>query len=341
MLAAAAAAAAAFIARPFAARAADDDPMLVGNAHTAESKTSLSTSTAETAFEVVNVRTTPMSGGGAPIGVYSSAPSGFGVFGASSSVAGVRGNGIEIGGNGVEGLAQENGFGVWGHSASGIGVRGEATDDDGVQGLSSTATGVSGISTSGRGIAGFSSSNSGVYGTSSTGRAIEGVSDATSQPAIRGISRNGNRTGVLGYSGPDADLPAAVAQVGVYGHAQQSASARGVLGRSASGQGVRGEATNGTGGYFTATDGTALHAVGPVRFSSAGLATIAAGTKSVVVTPGLDVTTSSKVLALPQTNPGGTTTVQRIARNATANTFTIYLTANATANTTVAWFVIS
>jgi hypothetical protein len=34
----------------------------------------------------------------------------------------------------------------------------------------------------------------------------------------------------------------------------------------------------------------------------------------VTVTPGLDITGSSKVLAMPQTNPGGSTTIQRISR---------------------------
>ena len=121
----------------------------------------------------------------------------------------------------------------------------------------------------------------------------------------------------------------------------ESTAGRGVTGKATAGRGVHGEATSGTGGHFTATTGTALQAVGPVRFSSAGLATIPAGSKSVTVAPGLDITAATKVLATLQTSPGPTTTIQRVSRNATADTFTIWLTANASANTTVAWFVIS
>jgi hypothetical protein len=39
-------------------------------------------------------------------------------------------------------------------------------------------------------------------------------------------------------------------------------------------------------------------------------------------------------------NPGGTTVVQRVAVNATANTFTVYLNANAANNTKFAWLVL-
>jgi hypothetical protein len=168
-------------------------------------------------------------------------------------------------------------------------------------------------------------------------------------PAIRAAA-NGDSTGVQGYSGPGSP-PAAPTKTGVYGYAAQDANARGVTGQTTAGRGinglattgrgVHGQATSGTGVYATATTGTALRAVGPVRFSSAGLATIPSGSKSVTVNPGLDITGSSKVLTTLQTNPGGTTTIQRIARNTVANTFTIWLTANAAANTIVAWFLIS
>ena len=39
----------------------------------------------------------------------------------------------------------------------------------------------------------------------------------------------------------------------------------------------------------------------------------------------------------PARLPGGTTTVHRVSVNATANTFTIFLTANSTASVKVAW----
>lgn len=39
-------------------------------------------------------------------------------------------------------------------------------------------------------------------------------------------------------------------------------------------------------------------------------------------------------------NPGGSTVVQRVAVNASADTFTIWLTANAANNTRVAWLAL-
>jgi hypothetical protein len=209
----------------------------------------------------------------------------------------------------------------------------------GVSGQSTSGDGVTGFSSLGDGVRGTSNSSYGVRGDTITGIGVDGKTSASNMPAILG-SATGSGTGVLGYSGV-LPSPPARAKTGVYGHAVQDSTSRGVWGRADAGRGVYGQATSGTGGYFSATTGTALRAEGPVRFSSAGLATIPSGSKSVTVTPGLDITGSSKVLAMPQTNPGGSTTIQRISRNATANTFTIWLTATATANTTVAWFVIS
>jgi hypothetical protein len=170
----------------------------------------------------------------------------------------------------------------------------------------------------------------------------------------------GNNTGVFGFSG-SAGLPATPVKTGVYGYAVQDEASRGVWGRSnagrgvygqastgrgvdgqaTSGRGVSGTATTGTGGYFTATTGTALRAEGPVRFKTSGLATITTGTRSVTVTPGLDLTSSTKILALLQGDAGGSTAVQRVAIEMVANTFTIRLTANTVRNVRVSWFAIS
>ncbi len=85
---------------------------------------------------------------------------------------------------------------------------------------------------------------------------------------------------------------------------------------------------------------TAHSAVGRVRLDNcSGLATIASGTKSVVVTPGIDLTTSSAVVATLQASAGGTTTVHRCVVNGPANSLTIYLTANSTVTVKVAWHV--
>jgi hypothetical protein len=98
-------------------------------------------------------------------------------------------------------------------------------------------------------------------------------------------------------------------------------------------------ADGGTEGIGVNTEGrTALVATGEVRFSSAGLVTVQAGQSSVVVDPGFDLTVATKVLATPQSGGG---TVQRVGRNFTGDTFTIYLTQPATARVIVAYFVIS
>jgi hypothetical protein len=108
-----------------------------------------------------------------------------------------------------------------------------------------------------------------------------------------------------------------------------------VLGQSTAGQGVRGQATTGTGGYFSASTGTALQAEGPVRFKSS------TGTRSTTVNPGQDLTATTKILVTLQGDPGGSTVIQRVAINATANTFTIYLTANSVRAVRISWFVIA
>ena len=117
----------------------------------------------------------------------------------------------------------------------------------------------------------------------------------------------------------------------------------GVFGAASSGIGMRGWSTTGTALYASTSGpkvGTALRAIGRVKFDNcAGVATIASGHNSVVVTPGTDLLSTSAVVATLQGNAGGTTTVQRVAVDATADTFTIYLTANATAAVTVAWHV--
>jgi hypothetical protein len=81
---------------------------------------------------------------------------------------------------------------------------------------------------------------------------------------------------------------------------------------------------------------------GRASFSSSGIGTITAGTRSRLVTPvpALDLTTSSKVLVTLLGNPGGATAVQRVAVDTAANRFTVYLTANANAATRFAWLIL-
>ena len=217
----------------------------------------------------------------------------------------------------------------WGASSAGTGV----------YGTSSSSNGVLGESSSGFGVYGSSSSSYGVLGDSNSSYGVCGGSFATDQPAMVAQSF-GNSTGLLGYSG-SINPPAAPAKTGVYGYAVQDASSRGVTGRTTAGRGVNGLATSGIGVYAAAgTSGTAFHAQGRVSFSTAGLATIGAGTASAVVSPGLDLTSSSKILCTLEGNPGPGVTIHRVVKNTADDYFTIYLTAAAANNVKVAWFLI-
>ena len=213
-------------------------------------------------------------------------------------------------------------------------------------------TGLQGLTSAGVGVSGGAGTGTGVYGFSGTGKAVLGHSESGSKPAILGDSGGAN-TGVQGWSGSGA-VPAAPDKVGVFGDAgpDSDAATRGVYGRSGAGRGVHGSATSGkgvvgrsetgTGGYFSAgAGGTAFQAVGPVKFSSAGLKTIPSGSASALVDPGVPITTGSKVLCTLQTSAGGSTTVKRVQRDPIAGKFTIYLTAPAASNCVVAWFVIA
>jgi len=262
---------------------------------------------------------------------------GYGVYGQSSSTDGVHGKSWSAAG--VYGISN-SGYGVYGTSTSQVGVYGDSANHPGVVGHSDNSIGVSGSSPNG----------TGVYGSSGIGVGVSAYSNATNRAAGQGWSA-GASTGLLGYSGDT--VPAAPANTGVFGDAEQDTTAKGVWGKSTVGRGVYGEATTGQGvrGYATtgvavygATSGLhngyALRTVGRVRFdNSIGLASIAAATKSVTVSPGIDLTPTSAVVATLQGNPGGTTTVQRVAIDTTTDKFTIYLTANATALVKVAWHV--
>jgi hypothetical protein len=142
---------------------------------------------------------------------------------------------------GVYGHADQSGStGVWGESSAtdGTGVQGQSRV--GVFGSSSTAgwMGVWGRHLdAGYGVAGDSVKYIGVSGTSS----------AADQPGTVGKSE-GNSTGLLGFSGGSAaTLPAAKANTGVYGRADQAGST-GVWGAAGgttgAGAGVKGESNS-------------------------------------------------------------------------------------------------
>ena len=306
--------------RPAPAKADDGDPILAGSLTNATARTWLNVTGNDSALLVQN------SVGGALRVVSTGAGEGV-------SVEANTGNGISgmsETGMGVAGISFGSEAGVSGTSISGVGVRANGQGADPA-------------------VDAFSNGGPGVFAASG--------GDGVAASVGRGNSAS---TGVLGYSGT-GNLPAAKAKTGVFGQATQDASSRGVWGYSPAGHGVRGEATTGRGVHGQATTGLgvrgfatsgvglsgesstgyALRTLGRVRLDqSAGQATIASGTSSVVVTPGIDLTATSAVVATLNGDAGGSTAVKRVAINATANTFTIYLTANATATVKLAWIVL-
>jgi hypothetical protein len=190
-----------------------------------------------------------------------------------------------------------------------------------------------------------------VLGADNTAASATRVTNSDSSgTGIGFVGQNSVGTGILGHGG-SGSVPAGKPKTGVYGHAAQDVSSRGVWGFTTAGQGVRGEATTGIGvraysasgpaGSFETATGYAIQASGRLKLHKAtGIAIIASGTRSVVVTPGVDVLSSSFVLATLNGSAGGTTTVQRVSIDATNDRFTIFLTANSTAAVRVAWMIL-
>jgi hypothetical protein len=129
-------------------------------------------------------------------------------------------------------------------------------------------------------------------------------------------------------------------QIGVSGGGDN----QGVWGISPLGAGVQGTTDVGTAVKAQAlqlNEGTALEAIGPVKFSTSGLATIAAGTERVTVNPGVPLSSDSKVLAMLQEDTGNRSTVERVGRDPSSDTFQIVLTRPSKRAVQVGWFLIS
>jgi hypothetical protein len=109
----------------------------------------------------------------------------------------------------------------------------------------------------------------------------------------------------------------------------------GVQGRTQVGTGIKAEAA-----HFQ-LEGTAFEAVGPVKFSTSGLADVAASTDRVTVNPGVPITAQSKVLAMLQGNSGNKAMVEHVELNPEADTFQVVLTKIPARPVQIAWFLIS
>jgi hypothetical protein len=282
------------------------------------------TNTTNHVTTIVNTSGTGLKGQGTAVGVYGETEGEGGAIGveghalaSTGGTMGVRGTSDSVTGVGVKGVAMgEGGVGV-----EGFGGRAA------VQGITdfphgSAVRGQARLANPGadaNGVVGFAAGPLGV--------------------GVRGLGTNG--TGVAGFAGLVGDTLPAPADTGVYGQSTR-ADGFGVMGRNADGTAIDGETIDGIAIKIAATgNGTALEAMGPVKFSSAGLDTIATGTNAKQVAPGVDLNSQSKVLVTLNGNPGAGISVQRVGINGTTNQFTVFLTANATADAKFSWFVIS
>jgi hypothetical protein len=156
-------------------------------------------------------------------------------------------------------------------------------------------------------------------------RRIEGFFpciSATSEQGGLAISGESQGAGVKGSG---------IHGFGVFG---ESSDAAGVQGRSHHGRGVLAEVVDLLGGV-------AFEAVGPVKFSTSGLADVAASTDRVTVNPGVPITAQSKVLAMLQGNSGNKAMVEHVELNPEADTFQVVLTKIPARPVQIAWFLMS
>jgi len=247
---------------------------------------------------------------------------------AASSDAGAGVHSLSNTGDGVYGESQ-TAYGIHGYGVGNVAVYGESPNHPGVVGHSDTSFGVSGTSPDG----------TGVSGSSGTASGVSAFSNATAAPAAKAWSA-GNSTGLLGYSGDSA--PAAPANTGVYGEANQDKTARGVFGKTTVGQAVRGQAGAGIAGYFTST-GTALQTSGKVKLNRSGKASIPANASSVDVTVPGGLAGTPLPFANLQTYRAGVFVAAIQPNYPSTGVMRIYLNkvASTTGSTPVAWMVLS
>ena len=277
--------------------------------------------------------------------------------------AGVMGDGLDTG-TGVAGTTSDaSSFGVAGSNTSdfagGVGVVGTSKNGVGVTGSSTNDTGVSGIGfqvgvlghsdePDGVGVRGEAPAASltayGVYGLAGKGVGVRGEATEPGSVGVGGISTGGS-AGSYGVVGVATDLGVgvwgkAVNGKGVYGSVGTGIAVHGVA-DGAGGTAVHGAATDatGVGVKATAATGTALKVEGKASFTRSGVATIAAGKSSVVVTVAGNVAASSLCFANLTLLRSGVY-VAAVRPNFPTGKLTIYLNKAVTASTKVAWFVL-
>jgi len=190
------------------------------------------------------------------------------------------------------------------------------------------------------GVFGSSSAGSGVYGLSGSGTGVYGQSGSTvgstpDQSGVHGVSD------ADGYSGVYGEFLGTGVGAAVHGN-NLTGTGQGVVGFGKTG--LYGLALSGGTGVLASSavdqTGVALNAIGPTQFSLSGLASIAAGAKSEVVTD-VSLRSTSLVLATVQNNAG--VSVAYVVPNVAQSKITINLNKVVPSGKTarVAWFVIN
>jgi hypothetical protein len=200
-------------------------------------------------------------------------------------------------------------------------VRAESPLGYGVEAIGDRA-GAYAHSGKGDGVIGVSSAygKSGIYAYNDVASYGYGVFARAKFAGVHGESERFGVMGVgLGTAGEATGCTGFGDKVGVFGGAR-NVTALGV------------HASNGYGG-------TGLKVTGRASFQRSGLATIPAGSGSVLVTVAGGVTWNSKILVTPQNSPGSGVFVQYATR-ATATSFRIQLNKAAAAACKLAWFVV-
>jgi len=198
-----AAAVAALLGRGNGARAATNDPLIIGQDNEQDSGDNTRLGGSVDWGGVFEVGNRSSEGSGIAILGKSYDPAGgygpgSGVVGESSTGAGVFGEVFGESGSGIGVAGRSNRTGPPGDGeGSGIGVSGKSGSGDGVDGTSQSGVGVAGHSDSGIGVAGDSPSGTGVHGKSEIGPGVVGRSHFS--PGVVGVAL-GHAPGVLAES---------------------------------------------------------------------------------------------------------------------------------------------
>ncbi|HEX8026223.1 MAG TPA: hypothetical protein VF484_08460 [Candidatus Limnocylindrales bacterium] len=279
----------------------------------------------------------------------------------ADAVVAFTGAQLATGGMGLQGLASD-GFGVKGNAS---------TSGNGVVGYSQTGTGVQGYSASGYGLDAWSPSGVGASAVSNTGLASRAHMTDNTPSTFQNPS---NKNALLAMAGDNSNISTNTDEVAVYAYCDTSVHSVGVFGESHQGVGAVGiggigvvgagtwgvlgdVAANQIGVYGNtgpnpapavttgigvlaraeSTAQLALRVLGRVSFSRSGRVSFGAGTSSKTITMA-GVTTSSFILATPQTNRSGLF-VQAVVPG--SGKFTIYLNKAVSATTYVGYMVLN